>query len=373
MRLIFLCGCLDPGNGVGDYTRRLAKGLSNFGHEIRIIAINEKNLPELEMDSIQNHEPNSIFTHRFSNKISWKLRKARIIEIISRFNPDVISIQFVPFSFHPKGLPFSLPSWLLSLDNGKINWHLMFHELWVADSKANSLKEWIIREMQKRIIKKILFQFKNAWIDTSNKTYQNMLMRYNIKAGLLPIFSNLPKGNRIKLPQISNRDNKILSVFFGHLQENPNFLENIKLLKNAIAGQLSKELVIFHIGNNRNSKTEKLIKQISGQLEVQTIPMGFLDEQQAANVLYNVDIGLSNYPGDLIQKSGSISSMLYNELPVILLNGDNSSSAMSNLPEITHLNEDLDFNLFIYQNTAFWRKYDPFLTAKNLDQRFVSN
>ena len=43
MKLIFICGSLEPGrDGVGDYTRRLAGELIRQGHQIAIIALNYK-------------------------------------------------------------------------------------------------------------------------------------------------------------------------------------------------------------------------------------------------------------------------------------------------------------------------------------------
>src|SRR5690606_25960988 len=124
-------------------------------------------------------------------------------------------------------------------------------------------------------------------------------------------------------------------------------------LRIAIEHQMKKELVILHIGNNRNPKTLKLINQLSSQLNIQTISMGFLPAQEAADILYNSDIGISNYPIGLIHKSGSIASMLYNELPVVLLVENRQATETDCLSEVKPFSGSLDLNHFIYQKPIF--------------------
>jgi hypothetical protein len=47
MKIIFLCGSLEPGcDGVGDYTRRLAGELIKQGHHIAAVALNDQYLQE---------------------------------------------------------------------------------------------------------------------------------------------------------------------------------------------------------------------------------------------------------------------------------------------------------------------------------------
>src|SRR5690554_1383850 len=288
------------------------------------------------------------------------------------FKPDIVSLQFVPFSFHSKGLPLFLPKWLSGFNGFPVKWHFMFHELWVADSKAHSIKAWLVRELQKAIIKKLLKQFTNVRIATSNQAYSRMLNRLGFEVDVLPIFSNLPKGKRREIPHVSNRNEKIVGVFFGHLQENLQLLENVRFLSNAIETQLNKQLVILHIGNNRNPKTVELISQLATQLHIQTLSLGYLDAQEVADMLYSADIGLSNYPIDLINKSGTIASMLYNELPVILLAGDNCKRTKLDLSEVKSWYDSDDLNGFIHQKTNFSLKYDPKITAKKLEQKFLN-
>src|SRR5690606_36678888 len=210
-------------------------------------------------------------------------------------------------------------------------------------------------------------------INTSNNTYYNMLKKMGFGASILPIFGDLPIGFKMPLPQILNRNEKVVGVFFGNLQENGKFIEKVGSLKNAIEIQLNKQLVLLHIGNNRNTITVELLSQLSDQLHIKTVSLGFLGAQDAANILYNADIGLSNYPVDLIQKSGSIGSMLYNELPVILLASGEVRNQITYISEVVLWDSCLDLKKFVNQNKDFSIEYDPKCSARDLEQSFLRN
>src|ERR1022692_2576923 len=63
-----------------------------------------------------------------------------ILIVLYPFNPNWVSLQFVPFGFHPKGLPFGLPRHLMSII-GSRPLHWMFHELWVLWNFPLSLRK----------------------------------------------------------------------------------------------------------------------------------------------------------------------------------------------------------------------------------------
>ncbi len=360
MRILFICGSIDPGkNGVGDYTRKLAYGFSDRGVATGILAINEKECEGVVSLTIPTNNQQPISALRLSSKRSWKIRRTDAKSFVKDFQPDIVSLQFVPFSFQDKGLPFFLLRWLKGLSQHPLRWHVMFHELWVADSKAHSARKYVMRELQKMIIKSLLKKLDCQLVHTSNSYYQGMLQRIGFGTQIVPIFSNLPKsGNKRVIDLINNRSSKLIAIFFGHLQPNNAISKKIFRLAKMVENQLSKKLEIVHIGNNRNPQTQALLQKISDETAIVIHFVGFLDADSAADVIAGADVGLSSYYPDLIQKSGSISSLLYNGLPVILLSG-NPTKPIEGISEVSALENINDISRFIHQDKEFISKYSP--------------
>ncbi|HQU09596.1 MAG TPA: hypothetical protein PLV25_06515, partial [Opitutales bacterium] len=51
---------------------------------------------------------------------------------LSKFSPDWISLQFVPYSFHSKGWCWQLEKFLDIIAPIKCKWQIMFHEIWIG-------------------------------------------------------------------------------------------------------------------------------------------------------------------------------------------------------------------------------------------------
>jgi len=356
MRILFICGSLNPGHdGVGDYSRSLAYTFIKHGYQAEILAINERQLARETINFVQQEGGLNINTYRLSSLFTWKQRQELANEIIFRYNPHFISLQVVPFSFDSKGLPFFLPNWLRGLKKASGAWHIMFHELWVADSKANSFKEYIIRELQRFIIKKLLNAIGTDKVSTSNEYYKYMLKKIGYEAVLMPIFSNLPKGTLTGHPSITNRADTIVGVFFGSFLSDDRIVEKIDQLSKTIRLQMNKKLIIFQIGKKTN-EIHNFLEQSNKLENVEASSLGFMSADAAANIMASADIGLSNYYPELIQKSGSIASMLYNGLPVILLS-KNVKPVDIPVPEIIQLENIGDINKFIKIDKNFDWKY----------------
>jgi hypothetical protein len=142
MKILFICGSAEPGkDGVGDYTRRLCGEIIRLNHDVQILSLCDNQVTSFKSEN-QLIEEFKILVHRipagFNNS-----RFAMSQEIINKFKPDWISLQYVPYSFNPKGLPLWLPSFLNAF-TGKHQLHIMFHELWIGMDSRSSLKSKII-------------------------------------------------------------------------------------------------------------------------------------------------------------------------------------------------------------------------------------
>src|SRR5690606_24463810 len=112
MKIIFICGCLEPGkDGVGDYTRRLAGELIRQDIPVGIISYNDM-FVEDEILEHQVSENTPIPCLRIPKAWSRRKRSDHAKIWVKHNNPEWLSLQFVIYSFNDKGLPFGLGSQL---------------------------------------------------------------------------------------------------------------------------------------------------------------------------------------------------------------------------------------------------------------------
>lgn len=112
MEILFICGSAEIGNdGVGDYTRRLCGKLIRSGHQAQILSLCDHQAVSFTSE-IQVVEDIAVTVHRIPIAAPNKERLIWLQHILREFEPDWISLQYVPYSFNPKGLPFWLPSYL---------------------------------------------------------------------------------------------------------------------------------------------------------------------------------------------------------------------------------------------------------------------
>ena len=310
MTILFLCGSLEPGkNGVGDYTRRLAGECIRQGHRAMMVALNERTLPkELEVDwlvaSQQEDYGTPIPTWRWPNAISWNRRGRALVDIIQSEKPDVVSIQFVPYSFNPKGLPFAFIWTLRKLTSKvKVRWHLMFHELWLGEEVGASAKHRLIGTVQRILIRNLVGILPECTLSTSNSLYKRLLSDRGLRAQELPLFSNLRHEPSCYLPTDTAR-----IAIFGHLESRDLGEEIIAHIKKLdIAGSITFVLV-GNVGD--------LWRSIVSAAAVNFQETGFIDSGSISETFQQCRLGLASTNVYRVGKSGSAMAMVEHGLPV---------------------------------------------------------
>lgn len=372
MKIAFFCGSLDIGrDGVGDYTRRLAAEMILRKHQAQIIALDDRDAKEVLIEN-QTDINVEIETLRIPKTVSQKKRLTLAKEAVNSFAPDWCSLQFVPFSYHDRGLPFDLGKILKNISSN-VFWHVMFHEIW----QGGSLKSDLIGRIQKRIIKSLLNSIKPRCVSTSNVYYQNNLFAIGVNSEKIPIFNSLSQGNylenaaKVCLPEeiLADRKKFIIASFFGGMVYNQELLENLKILaeKTKNAG---KKLFVSHIGYCPAAKS--FFPEIMCEIGVPTVVFGERQEQEIANYLFQADLGLSTHPKILYEKSSSIATMLNNKLPVLLLNRsfEKDNREISEIKEILEISQ---LNDFLFQNKDFSNVYGSAAAAEKFIRMFESN
>jgi len=312
MKIIFLCGSLQPGqDGVGDYTSLLASDLLRQGHQTRIISINDKYIKK-GIKEVRYENNRAIEVLRLPSIEPWDEKMITAKDFIDEFNPDWVSLQYVPFSFNDKGLPFFLTKQIKKIVD-KRPLHIMFHELWggINNEKHIPVKARILFTLQQICILSFIKKIKPRLITTSIGIYKEKLGGH--KAGLLPLFSNIP------LTKSSTYVNdKFRVVSFGTFSADKTGLFNQLTWLKQCASVLGKSAEFVHMGNGGPYKEQslKVINEVFGPDNVQDL--GLLSTEEISEGLYRADAGISRADGLLWGKSGTTMAMLEHGLPIVL-------------------------------------------------------
>ena len=320
MKIIFLCGSLEPGrDGVGDYVRQLAIELQRQGHQTWGIALND---PYITQDLLTTQESSSGNLSVLRLPAAWAASKrfARAQQLVTIHNPDWLSLQFVPFSFHPKGLPFSLIESLARLSQGRA-WHLMVHELWVGmETKAPIKYVWWGR-LQRYLIKVLIKRLKPRIIHTQIPLYQAQLRNLGFLSYHLPLFSNITNEklsantNNLRSEEPDCRANHFLSfVVFGTIHPGAPIAEFAREAAE-YAQRHATSIQLTMIGR---CGSEQVLWADSWRAT--GLPVEILGEQppnRISEVLVHAALGISTTPAYLLGKSGTAAAMREHGLPIL--------------------------------------------------------
>lgn len=366
MKILFICGCLEKGrDGVGDYTRKLAETLIHQQKQtlISVVALNDSYISELVANDSTLSD--RLYFHRIPATFNEKNKFSILGEIIDNFKPDWISLQFVPYAYHPKGLPVRLANNFKKTWSNKIKLHIMFHELWVGMAKEISFKLKVVGKLQRRMIKDMLQVLKPSKIHTQCNLYKVEINLLGFDSEILSLFSNIDNyGNNDFIPERLNVE-EYNFVIFGSIHAGAPIKEFAAYLSKKFAS-----LRIHFVGGNGTELNNW--KEILDVVNIPYIIHGRQSEKYISSLLSKSQLGISTTPYFVSQKSGSIAAMLLHGLPVIcvspewtpwvLCNNKTSTEAISNA-DVIYWNDNLkDLSLNSFFN---FKKYDVDLIAEN--------
>lgn len=346
MKILFICPSLEEGSdGVGDYARRMSSEMIRAGHQASIIALNDMHLAAQQQERIQYDRGLAIRVLRLSSRLSSAERTTMAGNFIRLARPDWISLQYVPYGFQKKGLPFGLAGSLRKITAG-IPCHIMFHEMWVGITRLSPLKHKLYGFFQIRIAKEIVRKLHPRIITTSNRLYQLVLENKQISASLLPLFSNIsfmPKDAQFAdsvykqvgiLPH--ERHHYVVIGLFGSLYPGCD-LESTIRDQYLAALAVGKKLVFIAFGRiGAQDAYEKL--KAGFEREVTFANLGELPEARVSTVLQMLDKAISGTPRQHYGKSGVYAAMKLHRLEVI-------TSSWSSIPEYD--SQISDYNDFL--------------------------
>lgn len=308
MNILFICGSAEPGkDGVGDYIRRLCGELLRRGHQAQILALCDKHASCFFTEN-QFIEGSPVIVSRIPIGSSYKQQQAWSQEILNAAPVDWISLQFVPYSFHPKGLPFWLPGFLNKL-KGTHQWHLMFHELWIGIEREAAFKKKCVGFLQKILIRKLKKSIAPQVVHTQSKIYQHYLSKIAIPSYYLPLFGN------ISVTASKTRDpESLVFVVFATIHEKAPFEDLVIDLKKEMQ-YLNQETIFIFVG--RHGAMLSTWITILDKYAIQYEVLGSASEEKVSQVLMNGDYGISSTPYKISDKSGVLAAMREHRLNII--------------------------------------------------------
>lgn len=322
MKILFITNNLPPlVDGVGDYTYNIATQFVEHNHEVYIICRN---------DSQINTQIQGMTILPIINKWDCNCYKP-IIKFIKEKAIEVVSLQYVPHGFHPKGLPFPIIKLTKEIKKSNAKLFTFFHEVSVEKEKGN-IKRTLLSLLMRHISKKIIEN--SDYVATSIEYYKKMILKLvtpQKEVLVIPIASNIPKTNISKDELLSLKrklapnDETIIS-FFG--------VRNIQTSINAIS-ELKNEgynLKVLLIG--------KTSYNLPKNLPIDIIKTGTLDIDEIDKYLKVSDIFIlpeNNIYGCSF-KSGSLAAGLRNKLPIITGKGKLTSNILRNKENILFAN-----------------------------------
>jgi hypothetical protein len=351
MKLLFICGSAEIGrDGVGDYTRRLGEELVNQGHQVKILAIND-NVSAVREEVITTKEDQDIVVLRYPSSTTYSDRCYKLDRLLNEYRPDFISLQYVPYSFQAKGIPYEFIKCLDQI-NKKWNWHIMFHETWLGLSSLSPLKHKIVGFFQRKAAQWMVKSLKPQVITTSNRLYQMVLGAAHINASLLPLFSNIPVfttgstfqdklSDKLGLNATNRAEFSILGIF-GSLHKEYDFHT---VLQEALAKATAanKKLIFVSFGRMRELEEFNRLKALF-KSKINFVLLGELPEAEVSTTMRVLDEAISCTPMEHIGKSGVYAALRLHNVKVLLPFSDK-------IPELE--GEIKQYNIYLHSKPPY--------------------
>ena len=341
MRIGFVGAGLEPGtDGVGDYIRLLAGEIARRGSPSCVVALSDSRV-DAPREELQVSVGTSIPSLRLPRAFPLGMRIALARDWLGKFDLDWVSLQFVPFAFHPKGLPLFLSGRIRQL-HGNVPLHLMFHELWVGFRPNRPLKERCWGKVQRRLIRRMARGLSPAVVHTTNELYVAMLASIGVAAEQLPLFGNIPVSapsgwfaqelDRLGITA-SERDRWLVLGVFGSVHDAwtpESWLEHLVRR----AGSSGRRVAIVGIGNlkGRDSDLFQKLGEISDRIVVRHF--GCQMAPKISDFLQTIDAGISTMERSLLGKSGSAAAMREHGVPILVTRTDDEPDRESAIARV---------------------------------------
>jgi hypothetical protein len=310
MRIAFITGCLAPGrDGVGDFTRRVADECRRRGHVVALLAVGE---PEPVAP-----EAGNALTLRLTRSEFLTDGGERARAWLSAFGADRACLQFVPYSFDPRGLFGPAVGPLSRVLNVAATRQVFVHEIWIGSQLGADWKSRLIGAWQRRTCARLWRALAPLTLHTSNAYYAAALAHQGRPARILPLIGAVPRMPGAPLPEALAElpPEALLAVHFGTVHpgwDPDDFLAGFGRL----ARQLGRAPTFWFAGavGAGASWRDQIVAKWGDRIRF--VADGPQPVAQLAAGFARADLGVSSVPWTILGKSSSVAALREHGLPV---------------------------------------------------------
>ncbi|MEY2878587.1 MAG: hypothetical protein RLZZ15_967 [Verrucomicrobiota bacterium] len=318
MRIAFVTGNLEPGrDGVGDYTRTLAEECARRGHTVALLSLAESARPE-NPESPATAAGAALPTLRLT-PAEWRADGgAAARRWLDAFAPDWASLQFVPFSYDPRGFFGGSIAPLARILGGARRRHVFFHELWIgsfagAPAKARAFGWW-----QRRTVAALLRAVAPERVATSTGYYRAALATIGRAAAVWPVFGAVPRGATAdpaaNFPGVAAE--ALVCGHFGTLHPNWECDEFLKSFA-AFAAARGRPAAFVAAGALGYGAERFAALAASYRGRIDFVSLGRLDATELARAFARFDFAATSVPWNILGKSSSAAALREHGLRVV--------------------------------------------------------
>jgi len=323
--------------------------LAANGVEVAAIALNENDAAVYKTEP-ESQDGASIKILRCSATMPWieRIRLARMFA--DDFRPDWMSLHFVCYGFHPRGLVAGLAKHLKPLLHG-YRVEIMLHELWVMWQMDCRLRDRLTGILQRILVLKLLRAVEPDVLHTHVTAYQAELISAGMRPKYLPLAGAISVQDRDARNWLGAWFEK--RGFFGVFESREHFwLFGLfgTIYSGWDAGALIQRIIdvaarvgrrpIFLSFGGAGARGLQLWHALGAAFPQEAILRleEKLDEEKVSQCLNSMDFGLTSYSPDFFEKSSAGISMIEHGLPVIISKGRELCIDTGDFPE--PLNQD---------------------------------
>ncbi len=313
MRIAFIAGGLEPGrDGVGDYTRTLAAECARRGHAVALLSVGEPAPGAGEEAGVLRLSADAWMAGGGAAARRW----------LEAFRPDWASLQFVPYSFDPRGLFGHRVPALAELLGMAPRRQVFFHETWIGSQQGASLKARVTGWRQRRAVQAMLRALAPACVHTSNAYYGAALATLGQAAGVIPVFGSVPPPVPPAAPETPEGvdPRAIVCGMFGTLHpswEPGPFLADFAAWAQA-RGRPAALVAAGGLGYGA-ARFEQLAREWRGR--VSAVAVGRCDEARLARLFARFDTAVTSVPWNILGKSSSAAALREHGIRVVVTSG----------------------------------------------------
>jgi len=312
VKIAFITGSLAAGHdGVGDYARTLATACANCGHEVRLLALADR-------EAATEGGSGQLQVRRMACEQTMVGGAAEAHRWLSDFAPGWASLQFVPYSFDPRGLFGRFIPELSQVMTVAPKRHIYFHEIWIGAQQGAPLKRRVIGLLQRRAVAKLLAAVGPQRIHTSTEFYLTALSHLGASAQRLPMFGSVPwLGPNPALPAIPGvAGGALVCGMFGtvHPDWQPDaFMADFATL----AQRMGRSAALVSVGGMGPGAAlfARLTDEWRGR--VTCVALGRHSETELAQIFGRFDFAVTTVPWNILGKSSSAAALREHGIKVV--------------------------------------------------------